>query len=254
MRFIALYSFILVEHMVSPDKLDKTTFRKLTLRYYNMPKVWFKYIYKLLYTSLRTLYIQHPNRYCTAPLSTFFRSVKVRVLNLQRLSYQKFDTLQHQNLKYTGPRYGTYPGTPRSLSEVHAKVYITLLQPVNKYIFKDQKNHFSTLNTFQFYLDFELRLYIMFSEVYFRLGWQNICFQGNISIFTYLNQYTSKNFFYCGMHSNMAVFPQYRNIHIVAAVEVHLDYHIGIEYSVIDRDIQVSIVSTSASHTERVKP
>ena len=88
--------------------------------------------------------------------------------------------------------------------------------------------------------------------MYFGLGRSSICSHGSISVFTYLNQFTNRTFIYCGIYSNMENYPPYKNIQIIAAVEIHVGYSFTLKYSIIDRDIKVSLVSTYL--TRQFKP
>ena len=91
----------------------------------------------------------------------------------------------------------------------------------------------------RFTLDEQLRLNITFEYIYISINNYYGCNIGNLPVKAYLKLDTL-DFVYCGMHSFLISYPQYRNVDIVLDVRIWIIFKIQLSYSVTDPNIIVS--------------
>ena len=102
----------------------------------------------------------------------------------------------------------------------------------------------------RFTLDKRLKLNISFEYIYISINNYYGCYIGNLTIKTY-SKLNTTDLIYCGTHSYITSYPQYRNVDIILDIRVWITYEIKLVYSVTDPNI---IVSSMPSKNRKNKP
>ena len=94
------------------------------------------------------------------------------------------------------------------------------------------KAYYYQIFTWKFSLSNYFRLNITFDHISIMYGKLQQCYIGNISVKSFAKN-LSQQFNYCGIHSNVKIYPWYQNINIQISLRPHVFYDIFLTYSMI---------------------
>ena len=206
---------------------DKT----LTVRFES--KKWFTYVQKFLQNRLRK-YIQNKRHHNYLPtIRSQIAFIKVWLQIIYNVKFSLWTWEQKANSTITYPmnklrRLGHGENINGGLS----------------------KDYYYQIFTWKFTLSKYLRLNITFEHISIMYGKLHQCYIGKISVKSFAKN-LSQQFNYCGIHSNVTIYPWYQNINIQVTLRPFVSYDVMLRYSVIDPD---KIISYPANrHSKLVK-
>ena len=175
-------------------------------------KKWFTYVQKFLQNILRK-YIQNKREHNYLPIirsQIAFTKVWLHITNNIKLSFWTGEQIENSTIIYPLSklrRLGHGENLKRGLS----------------------KDYYYQIFTWKFNLSEYLRLNITFEYMSIMYGKLHQCYIGNISVKSFTKN-LSRHFNYCGIHSNVTIYPWYKNINIQVSLRPFVSYDVVLRY------------------------
>ena len=213
------------------------------------PKYWFMFITKLLDNNIKnSIFIERKTKSSLLKCNYYEAHVRIMQYSMIRvLSFQKISSHLNVHVREMWEKETEYQVEVSSgkiwKKELGVAVFRYTIFTIN--IHNYYYNH-----KWRFTLDKRLKLNISFEYIYISINDYYGCYIGNLTIKIY-SKLNTTDLIYCGTHSYITSYPQYRNVDIILDIRVWITYEIKLACSVTDPNI---IVSSMPSKNRKNKP
>ena len=92
----------------------------------------------------------------------------------------------------------------------------------------------------KFYLHHSLGLNITFYDISISFNYLKHCYIGSVHVYSFIKTF-NQNIVYCGVYSQIIVYPVYRTIDVIVAMKPYVSYYVKLRYTIIDEGKYLSV-------------
>lgn len=194
------------------------------------PKKWSAYIIKFLDKKLHAFFIEAQIKVCYT--QSFYLFLKYYIYTTRKEICLLSKRSRAVNI--------TKWGKENSFTEFNETLPVGYLARVGhlenikpKEKFKEYYYH---IHTWKFILAKELRLKVTFHYISISYNVLQVCYIGNVMLRSFTKSTNASEFIYCGMHSNIDIYPEFENVDVKVSLRPYVSYNVTFSFEVIDQN------------------